>query len=780
MGKRGPAAAALLLVLGAAPLARAGGPPSGAHPRFLLGTRKAGLMAQATAPEIASAIKACSSQTGAPIGAGYQGWDWAGQMSSCAIAWLATGTASYATQAVTYWRALLDDNQAVGDGGGGATGYNGGPIVSQDDGYSMRTYGAYGALGLDWLYDAPGVDDTLRSHARDRIVTWHDWYAASGYLNTTPASNYFAGYFLATWAGAIAVGADDPRGAALWTAANQLTDQYVRPAMQGAPFSGGDWIEGWEYGELAVQSYLVASLAASENGVAPFADGLARDTVLFHLYALRPDGSFFDAGDHQDHPVQAGSDSMWGALLAAPASNVAGYAEEYLTKVDHDPTSPWVRALARASVTSWAPVDWTTANLPLSYYAAGSGVMLTRSGWDAGGTWASIQASGRFGADHQHCDAGHFELARGADALAITSADYGTWASWNNNTLLFDDGGRNSTYSPNQGAWGDPSKIGLLHPTEVGIASCAEASFGGAYASSSGGNSVERALRDVIFLRPDVLVVSDRDAVDQSSVKATFLLHTSTAPAISGADLTAEVGRSRLTSRTLLPASPARTLVNEPAANAGSAPWSNNDSYAPDFRAEETETGATTASFVHVLTAGPTQTAAAESTLTVASGARIIHVAGDPARVAVVPDAVDSRLTLPLTYEVPNDPHQDEVVFGLPGSAFSLAVTDGGSTCTVTLTAGADPNVTSADATAAFHLDGCAIGTPPAPPMMIPDGGAAPPRSDGGIPDDPGTGASPGCACSIGSTMPLGSAAGLAGLAFILLLAGVLRRARRH
>jgi hypothetical protein len=779
--------AALFLLLCAGRAAHAAGPPSGAHPRFLLGSAKAGLVAQKDTPEVSAVVSQCASEAGETIASGYQGWDWVSQMASCAVAWHATGDAAHAAQAVKYWRALLDDGASVGDAGGGATGYNGGPIVSQDSGYSMRTFGAFGALGLDWLYDAPGVDDALRAHARDRLVAWHDWYAASGYLNETPESNYFVGYFLATWASAIAIGTDDARGADLWTAANALTDQYVRPAMKSGVFVGGDWIEGWQYGELAAQSYFVVSAAAAENGVTSFTDDFARDVVMFHIHALHPDGSFIDSGDQEGHPVEASNDSVWGALLAAPNAGWAGWAEQYATKASHDGVSPWVRALARARMASWAPSDWKDANLPLSYFAAGTQTLVARSGWGAGDTWASIQSAGRFGADHQHCDAGHFELIRGADALAITSADYGTWASWNNNTLLFDDGGDNSVYPPNQGAWGDPKKVALSATSEVGVASSAHASFADAYVSNQGGNSVKLAARDWIYLRPDVLVVSDRVAVSKPSVGVTFLLHTSTSPTASGAHLVADVGASRLSSQTLLPASPSRATVSEPVANAGSGPWSNNDTYAPAFRAEEQQSGATTASFVHVLTASAAGMAVADAELTVAGGARIVRIPGDPARIAVVSDAADgSGLSLPLTYSVPKDAHQDHVVFGLSGAAYSVAAKDDGSTCTLTLTAASDPHVVSDGAAAAFHLDDCVVGAPPEQP-------------DGGVPDDPdgGTGedggggggastggdrlasdepADGGCGCAFVGASPSGAMLSLALPALALI---ALRRARR-
>ncbi len=717
-------------------------PPSGPHPRFLIGGVKTSLAANPTRPEIAAQIAACDRHAGATIGAGYQGFDWAAQMSACAIAWHATGNTARAAQAVTYWKALLDDGDVVGDNQGGATGYGGRPIVSQDSGYSMRTYGLYSALGLDWLHDAPGVDAGLRAHAVSRLKVFNDWYAASGYLRDDPGNNYFTGYFLALWASAIAVGADDPAvGAALWDRADALTRSLVVPHMAGA-LKGGNWLESWQYGELATAAYLLAETAAVENGYAPFTGELASELVVFHLYALRPDGTFYDAGDYEDHPPSPGTASIWGALVARPSGQVADYARQYLAVVPKQTTViGWAQAIAEAKAATWSTRDWTKDDLPLSYVASGSGTLLARSGWATTDTWTSFQVSARDGENaHQHADAGHFAFNRGADALAITSAAYGTWATWNHNTLLFDDQGRHSVYPPNQGAWGRADRVSLRHTTDVGVAVCAQGDFADAYLSNHDTNSVSLARRDFVYVRPNVLVISDRTAVDQGSVKTTFVLHTSVTPAVAGDRLTLDVGASQLTSQTLLPATPTRTTVAEPVANSGTGPWSNNDTYAPAFRAQESVTGATQTPFLHVLSATDKGTAAATATVTDVDGAHVVRV-GD-ANVIVLSAAPDGGdLPLPLSYSVPHTPRTDHVVFGLPGAMFAVAVTEVGGMCEIVVSAGSDAHVVSADATAAFHLDGCSVGPPPA-------------GSDGGITGSPdggiggGAAVAGGCGCS--------------------------------
>ena len=730
-------------------LSGAAGPPAGPHPRFLLGNVGPALVAgyKARRPQITRLVQLCDGKQGQTIASGYQGFDWTEQMAACAVAWRATGNALEAAQAIVYWKALLDDRYAVGDHLGGVGDQGGIFIVCQDAGYSMRTFGTYGALGLDWLHDAPGVDAGLRAHAVARIDAWGAWYEqgdprcvsepGGGYQNNSPVANYFAGYFLATWAGAIAVGADDNVvGPRLWTrAASTLTDTLVKPALS-TTLSGGDQVEGWEYGELTAASYFLASTAAAQNGYGAFAGAFVHDTIAFHLYALHPGNkAFHDNGDRMSHPSAPGTGALWAAIIAAPNDPYAPFARQYLNQVTSNNTAIWTQAVAEASG-AWNAADWSQAGLPLSYLSKNTGAVLARSGWGPNDTWSSFQSGARDANDHQHCDAGHFEFIRGGDELAVTTSAYGTWATWNTNSMLFDDGGAQSTWPPQQGTWAAFNQVQITHFAELRTAAAAQGDFGHSYDNDKGSGSVTMARREWVFVRPDLLVINDRDTLAQPSVKATFALHTATAPTINGALLYADVGESRSTSQTLLPLGPARDLVNEPADNAGSAPWRNNDTWdAPLYRAEESATGASTQAFLHVLTAGPKGAQAVAATLTVTGGANVIVVPGNPARVIAVPANADgSDIALPFVYTVSGGA-SEHVLFGLAAAnAYRVSAVPSGMNCAITVAAGNDPNVTSGDRGATFSLAGCGI--EPAPDLARPPADLAQP-ADMAIPVAP-------------------------------------------
>lgn len=759
--------AALALI---ASCARGAGPPSGAHPRFLVGNARAALAANLAAnkPEVSALVAACDKELGQTIASGYQGFDWTAQLAACSIAWQVTGKSAYATQALVYWKALLDDRDHVGDGLGGVGDATGGTfVVCQDSGYSMRTFGVYGALGLDWLHDAPGVDDGLRAHAVSRLDAWGDWYEhgsakckanpQGGYLRDLPTSNYFAGYMLATWAAAIAVGADDATvGAKLWARAQKLSDTILAPAFE-AQLAGGDQPEGWEYGELSAASYAVASAAAAENGHAAFAGHYLHDVIALHLYALHPGGKeFLDSGDHQDYPVRPGATSMWGALLAIPNDPFAPFARRYLATAG-DGAVPWIQAIAEAKSPAWPASDWTRAGLPLSRYARGTGLVLARSGWADGDGWAAFFASSRLAEDHQRCDAGHFELARGGDYLALPTAAYGNFASWNSNTLMFDDGGANSVYPPLQGPFSRAGKAMVLHYAELGAAAAAQAEFADAYVSNKGTNSVAQARREWIYLRPDLLLINDRDAVAKPSVKVTWTLHVPAPPTVEGPTLHAEIGGSRLTSQALLPAAATAKVVSEPVANAGNAPWHGNETWAKSglYRVEETVSGAPAQAFLHALTTTAAGTAPPAATVADAGNAHVVTVTGDPARVVVVPAATDgSDIALPLTYTAPAAGRSTHVLFGLADApAYRVDLAPTGSGCRVTVSAStdaADAHVISADRGASFRVADCAFAAP-----ITPDGGGSIAPPDGAsvdnTPDAAQAMAASGCKCDAGA-----------------------------
>jgi hypothetical protein len=125
----------------------------------------------------------------------------------------------------------------MGDAKGGAS------VVTHDSGYGIRTFGAYVALGYDWLRDAPGMDAALKAHARERLEQWLGWYGQHGYLRDQPTANYYWGYLTAlSFAGLAAAG--ESTAADGWLArARDALGEKVLPTFR-RDLAGGGWPEG--------------------------------------------------------------------------------------------------------------------------------------------------------------------------------------------------------------------------------------------------------------------------------------------------------------------------------------------------------------------------------------------------------------------------------------------------------------------------------------------------------------------------------------------------------
>src|SRR5262249_40180026 len=191
------------------PAAPAGVPIAATHPRILLPPERAAALeraASANATGWRATKRRCDELLTKPTGGGYEGWNWANALASLVTCWTGTHEARYRTAAARYLEALTDDRRELGDHKGGD------PVVEHDDGYPIRTFAVFAALGYDWLHDAPEMTSALRDRITHRLVAWVAWYKDKGYLRDQPFSNHFIGYFTAEAMAGIALEGDDPRG----------------------------------------------------------------------------------------------------------------------------------------------------------------------------------------------------------------------------------------------------------------------------------------------------------------------------------------------------------------------------------------------------------------------------------------------------------------------------------------------------------------------------------------------------------------------------------------
>jgi hypothetical protein len=485
--------------------------PSGAHPRLWLDApRKTELkkLARQEGSAVSRAIHECQ-RVGANLQAEaknlYMALDWAAHTSTCALAWQATGDASYAKTALHFWNAMLDDWETVGDGKGGDM------AARHDSGYAIRAVGVHTAIGYDWLHDAPGMTPAMLAHARQRLAAWIDWYPGNGYRSKDPGTNYHAGYLFAATITAIAQGSEaGAAGTKLWT---DVVDRVwgkdmAAAAVPGALLDGGDWGEGWQYGPLAVASYGLSARAMIANGVPlPAYEKWANDLVLRHVHALNPaeKGTFVGGDTQSETPSLPPSPLVLVGVVAGPGSaQSAGWADSELSRLKlavDDRAFLAFEALsqARGATRETFPRDKT----PTFFIAKGTGRLYARSSWSHDATWLAMQCTKRIEVDHLPANAGNFVLTRGADELVVDPSPYGSLSSLTSNAPTVESPQLPADYKPSQAYWSEKTGFRWARQTASAI-TVARCDYADQY-------KFQERPSDIAFAQRDLVVVPSTD-----------------------------------------------------------------------------------------------------------------------------------------------------------------------------------------------------------------------------------------------------------------------------
>ncbi len=536
---------------------------------------------------------------------GYQGFEWADMVATQALLWHATSDPRYAEAAIRYLNALLDDRLVVGDGKGGAD------VVRHDSGYGMRTFGAYAALGYDWLRHAPGMNDALRGRALERLEQWLSWYQKDGYLRDRATANYYWGYLTALSFAGLAAASESKAADAWLKAAQAELSNRVLPEFRDK-LRGGGWPEGWQYGEYTTLEIALVARAFRTGADVDVASKLPwlGQTVTHHVHALLPDEkSVYDGGTWGEHPARPSGLGLAALSIALEGVDDARAAEaRWMTERALPPLQreqAWVGLLADRPGASLRPAR---DGAPTSLHLPGQGLTFVRSDWSPAAVWASFQAGPPLAEDHQDADQGHFELFRGGDGLLVDGGGSEGSATINHNTLLIDDGGKNLNYPPNQGVWG--ARVKTTQFGDDGQVAVAIGDIGEAYApkcASQGCSrrSVQKLTRSFVFVRPTLLVIDDRVGLEEPEYDATWAVHMTVSPVLAGDLSSAAVGASRVDIRTLEPAGAARRAPREPTPS-GEGSHRLNQPWGPMWRLEVTsQRGERERRFLHFISVGP-------------------------------------------------------------------------------------------------------------------------------------------------------------------------------
>jgi hypothetical protein len=319
-----------------------------------------------------------------------------------------------------------------------------------DHGYGIRNFGPGMAVGYDWLHDV--IAPTLATTVADRLAGWIDWYdaqPASYNFREHPTSNYFAGYYAAKALAALALEGEHAKAAELWDEWLALQRTAVGSHLGIAPYytrylDGGGWIQGWQYGPLAVRNMIEPSLAAMTAKGLDLVDDAARpyryavNNALHLMHFSTPSLTMMDDRDElaSFNPADPGRCPSNARVPVSTALTLTEMLRRWpaqtVTGVD---VAPYFQSFTRAVRSIQAPEPWQDmlywdnaapeqdfTTLPERSYLATNYVSM-RSDWSTSATVATLRAVAFSDRDntHQHPDGG---------SLAITRGNGGSRGAW--------------------------------------------------------------------------------------------------------------------------------------------------------------------------------------------------------------------------------------------------------------------------------------------------------------------------------------------------------------
>ncbi|HMF40423.1 MAG TPA: MYXO-CTERM sorting domain-containing protein [Polyangia bacterium] len=821
-------------LLAAAP-ARAADPPlpSGSHPRLFMSTAnqaafsaKVGMSGTRAAAMVANCQMAIDKPSNYAGRGGSDADTWPGMAVSCAFAYVVTGQSKYLAPALLYWKAALGDDQTVGDGLGCTPSastanwktWNGSspapPIlltITHDTGYPIRWYGPDIALAYDWLYNAPGVDDALRTQTRACLGAWIDYYTASGYHNKEAGANYNAGFVIGKTLAAIAIGNDGGADGHLWTEtlhdvfATLLVGQGLTGSTGGVgtpagALVGGDWAEGWQYGPLSVAEYAAATRAVEEAGAPqPEMDAWVNSLAVRYAHGTVPtyDAQYMGNGDFDSEaPYPGPAANLIDAVLVGPSNDQAASWALYMRQQQKPSGSTFIWNVL-AELRDVSPQDYRTQSpaAPLWYLARGTRAMYTRTSWDTNAYWAVFQSEPHVVSDHQHFAAGNFVFSRGGDHLIVDPSNYGEPDTLETNAVTVDSAGLTGDYAKTQTPY-SKAELVWARGTDAAVFA-ARSDFARAFDYRDTPSDIPYAHREWVFLPEGEIVTIDRVRTGSASRSMYIGFHANTAGtlALSGAIASGTVGGSTVAihAASLSGGTPA---ISKPEVGTCSVSCSYPCGACAAARFAVDDYTVTVpgpyAQALHVIDGlGAGETPAEVGSLNddnfdpaPKQNAGVIGAAvyrSSKQSYVVASAAQDGAPADPMTYGVPGGSAGRHVVFDAPeaGDGTSkVTAAAAGSRCVVTVTAGSGGGFTGHPLMfqVAAAADGCTVteDTNVGPGMPPPGGGVGGTGSGGSGGITGGGSTKGGCGCAID---PAGSSAIVA----LLLGAGwLLRRARRR
>lgn len=423
-----------------------------------------------------------------------------------------------------------------------------------DTAYTSRYLGKELSIGLDWLDGYVGMTPTLQSQTEAMLTRWYNYLQQNGYNYTSIESNYGAGSYVSNVFTALALNQRTPQGPAMLTQMVSFRQQQVVPDLSNPTNSlfGGFWAEGWNYGQLAAENVLLAGMALDRSGAISSAavESQWAAQVTMDLTSAQPTRStLYDGGDWYAFPAPFPGKDLFDVLSAVDTNSTTQAYDNYILQNYPGSNGPDLQSMLfwnpSAPATFWAAA-------PLQDFASGTGLLTARSNWSTNSVWVSLQMGNLLGADHQTYEPGQLQIQQGGDDLlvGVNALTGNQWPkpAYGNTVMVSDNGVGAQTYLWGPGYWyGSGVVTKAYEATSNYVYDYGDMStiYSPAYSPGSGG-SVSLLTRQLVYLRPNLIVVYDRVTTVQPNFPKHLDWNFINAPVVNGNSFTETVGQSEL------------------------------------------------------------------------------------------------------------------------------------------------------------------------------------------------------------------------------------------
>ena len=442
------------------------------------------------------------------------------------------------------------------------------PVVKQRFAESANRfeYVIYKALAFDWIYDAltPEERETYAKRVFDDALSLYDDYSVYRFV----FHNYWQARHAAAGIAMLAVWDDDSRAKLFYDTIVYHIEQtqavlgegYPEDDMQGRAGYGGGWPEGYEYDRIASSFYYRLLLCWRSSGLEDYLSDSRywRDKIYWSIHGVPPDGSYQLGIEDNNYPILEPEDRMRMSFLLDEYKT--GHARWYL---DTFCDTVMDKHYVKNTPPHWDLIYYDTSvplvspdTLPTALLAEGTGLALMRSSWDEDATYMHFHCGPWF-TGHQHLAQGSFTIYRGRHLVVEPGVYDGAvddhYLAWRMRTIshncitvmdpsevftgpskqpvLENDGGqrtltwlepRNCTVEDVREQW-DLRNTGQItafehhdsHDYVVGEA-------GNAYTPGK----VKRWCRQILFIKPDWVILCDLVTSGNPDHQKTLFLHT--------------------------------------------------------------------------------------------------------------------------------------------------------------------------------------------------------------------------------------------------------------